>query len=83
MSITLNGQLLLCLLAEGLMHIPGLRVLQANTDGISVYLRRDQEWLLDGVSDRWSKQTGLTLEKAKYKIMAIADVNSYIAEYEE
>ena len=83
MSITLNGQLLLCLLAEGLMHIEGLRVLQANTDGISVYLRRDQEWLLDSVSSRWSEQTGLTLEKAKYRIMAIADVNSYIAEYED
>jgi hypothetical protein len=83
MSITLNGQLLLCMLAEGLMTIPGLRILQANTDGISVYLRRDQEWLLDSLSDHWSKQTGLTLEKNKYRIMAIADVNSYIVEYED
>jgi DNA polymerase elongation subunit (family B) len=83
MSITLNGQLLLCVLAERMMEIDGLRILQANTDGISVYLRRDQEWLLDSVSDHWSKQTGLTLEKSKYRIMAIADVNSYIAEYED
>ena len=82
MIITLNGQLLLCLLAEGLMHIPGLRVLQANTDGISVYLRRDQEWLLDAVSNYWSKQTGLTLEKAVYKAMMVRDVNNYIGVFE-
>jgi len=83
MSITLNGQLLLCLLAERLLAVDGLRILQCNTDGISVHLRRDQEWLLNEVCDQWSEQTGLTLESAKYRIMAIADVNSYIAEYEE
>lgn len=82
MRITLGGQLLLCLLAEGLMKIDKLRVISCNTDGITVYLRRDQEPVLVDMCDRWSKQTGLTLESAKYRIMAIADVNSYIAEYE-
>ena len=37
MSITLNGQLLLCLLAENLMeNVPGLKIIQCNTDGITV-----------------------------------------------
>ena len=83
MRITLNGQLLLCLLAEQLLAIDGLRVLQANTDGTTVRLKRDQEPLLNDIVNRWSKHTGLTLESARYKMMAISDVNSYLAVYED
>ena len=35
MQITINGQLLLCMLAEQLMKIPGLRMVQINTDGLT------------------------------------------------
>ena len=40
MSITLNGQLLLCLLAEQLMEIPGLEMIQVNTDGVTIRVPR-------------------------------------------
>ena len=82
MSITLNGQLLLCLLAEGLMHIDGLRLIQVNTDGLTVRVPRANKWLVDTAAAAWQQRTGLNLEEAIYKTMMIRDVNNYIAQYE-
>lgn len=42
MSITLNGQLLLCVLAENLIKISGLTLIQINTDGVTVRLPRSE-----------------------------------------
>ena len=78
MSITLNGQLLLCLLAEGLMHIPGLRIIQVNTDGLTVRVPRSQKMLVDLARAAWQSRTGLNLEEAVYKAMMVRDVNNYI-----
>ena len=83
MSITLNGQLLLCLLAEGLMTIPGLRIAQINTDGITVRVPRSQRVMVDLVRGAWQERTGLSLEEVVYKAMMIRDVNNYIAVYED
>ena len=83
MSITLNGQLLLCLLAEGLMHIPGLRLIQVNTDGLTVKVPRENKWLVDMARAAWQTRTGLNLEEAIYRRMFIRDVNNYLAQYED
>ena len=83
MTITLNGQLLLCVLAEGLMHIEGLRVLQCNTDGMTVRVPRDKKALVDLARHAWEDRTGLQLEEAIYKSMMIRDVNNYIAVKED
>jgi hypothetical protein len=83
MSITLNGQLLLCLLAEGLMTIPGLQIIQINTDGLTIRVLRSQKILVDLARAAWQERTGLNLEEAVYKSMMIRDVNNYIAVYED
>jgi hypothetical protein len=83
MSITLNGQLLLCLLAEGLMAIPGLQLIQVNTDGLTVKVSRSYKVLVDLARAAWQERTGLNLEEAVYKSMMIRDVNNYIAVYED
>ena len=83
MSITLNGQLLLCLLAEGLMTIPGLQLIQVNTDGLTVRVPRAHKMMVDIVRAAWQSRTGLNLEEAVYKSMMIRDVNNYIAVYED
>jgi hypothetical protein len=82
MSITLNGQLLLCLLAEGLMHIPGLRIIQVNTDGLTVRVPRSHKMLVDLARAAWQERTGLNLEEAVYKAMMVRDVNNYIGVFE-
>lgn len=80
MTITLNGQLLLCLLAERLMKIGSVELIQANTDGVTVLVARDQVTELKTVCAEWEMLTDLTLEFAEYSRMFVRDVNSYIAE---
>lgn len=83
MSITLNGQLLLCLLAERLMTIPELRLIQVNTDGLTVQVPREHKHMIDTIRDGWQRLTGLNLEEAVYKAMMIRDVNNYIGVFED
>jgi len=78
MSITLNGQLLLCLLAEALFEIEGIQLVQINTDGLTVRIPRSEKPRLDFASFMWQEQTGLQLEEAFYKTMFVRDVNNYI-----
>ncbi len=79
MAITLNGQLLLCLLIEKLLLIDGLKLIQVNTDGLSFkYLTKDLK-NVQTVVTAWEAQTSLCLEYNEYKKMFIRDVNSYIA----
>ena len=82
MSITLNGQLLLCKLAESLMGVDGLQIVQVNTDGLTVRVPRANKYSVDLVRTLWEEMTGLQLEEAIYKSMMIRDVNNYIAQYE-
>ena len=83
MAITINGQLLLCLLAEKLMRIDGLEMIQANTDGVTIRIDRDRIPEMEKVCKEWEAITKLELESARYRRMFIRDVNSYIAEYED
>lgn len=81
MAITINGQLLLCVLAEHLMKIPGLSMVQINTDGLTVRCPRAYRAQYDAICDWWQQWTCLQLEVVEYRRMFIRDVNSYIAEY--
>ena len=83
MTITLNGQLLLCKLAEYLLWIDGLQLIQVNTDGLTVKVPRKNKWEVDETVTKWQTLTGLQLEEAIYKSMMIRDVNNYIAQYED
>jgi hypothetical protein len=82
MSITINGQLLLCMLVEQMLKIPGLQMIQCNTDGITYLCPREYLDHSRQVCRWWEELTQLELEEALYSRMFIRDVNSYIAEYE-
>jgi hypothetical protein len=82
MKITINGQLSLCMLAEQLMRIEGLEVIQCNTDGITVSCPKDQIENYHKVCNWWQKVTQLELEFNNYSKMCIRDCNNYIAVYE-
>ena len=79
MTITINGQLMLCMLAEQVMKIPGLEMIQINTDGITMRLPRDEMPWLKSVMRDWENLTNLDLEQVEYSKMAIRDVNNYSA----
>ena len=80
MAITLNGQLLLSMLAESMMqYVPGLKMLQINTDGMSIIMPRASRDIYDSVCKAWEAYTLLDLEYVDYKSIWIRDVNNYVA----
>jgi len=83
MTITINGQLLLCMLVEQLIKVPGLKIIQANTDGITYLCPREYLEHCRAVCKWWETFTKLTLEETLYKRMFIRDVNSYLSEKED
>lgn len=78
MSITVNGQLLLCMLCEKLLTVPDLEMINVNTDGVGFKYPRMYRWYVDHVCDQWQKLTGLGLETDEYSMFFQRDVNSYI-----
>jgi len=78
MTITINGQLLLCILAERLAAIPSLELIQVNTDGVEYIVDRDRVAECDAVSAEWERLTGLELESDDYQRFHQANVNNYL-----
>jgi len=80
---TLNGQLMLCMLWEQLRKIPGTKLIQVNTDGITIKIKKTvgAKRQVKSVCKAWEKLTRLQLESAVYTRMWIRDGNNYIAEY--
>lgn len=82
-KVTINGQLFLVKLLEMLSEIPDCKVIQANTDGITVYINREQVNLFKETYKLWEKEFGKTLEEVDYEQMWIRDVNNYFAKTKE
>ena len=80
MKVTLTGQLSIAMLADRLVMIPDIQIIQCNTDGITAYLPRRHKAQFDSICRWWEELTKLTLEEVEYSRMFVADVNSYIAE---
>lgn len=81
LSTTLNGQLLILMLAERLCDtIPSLKMIQANTDGLTVMFDKTDEPLYYNVCRRWEKYTRLELEYKDYNKFIVRDVNNYTAQ---
>ena len=81
MKITLNGQLSLLMLADRLLQIEGLKLVQLNTDGLTVAMLRETEDQYNEICKQWQKDVGLDLEFVDYSKMYIRDVNNYYAVY--
>ncbi|AFC22681.1 putative DNA polymerase [Vibrio phage vB_VchM-138] len=82
MQTTINGQLLLCMLVEQLIKVPGLTMIQCNTDGVTYRCPRHYIDHTRNLCRWWEQLTGLVLEESLYSRMAINNVNNYIAVYE-
>ena len=78
MQIRINGQLLLLMLAEKLTQI-GCRIIQANTDGLFVLLKKDVYSKVNSICREWEQLTKLTLEEDRFKAMYQYAINDYFA----
>lgn len=89
-TTTVNGQLMLGMLCEMMTKLNNevsdsdiVQIIQINTDGITIKLKRGYEDKCFSIAKQWEKITGLELESAKYINMWVKDNNNYIAEYED
>lgn len=80
LAITINGQLLILSLAERLLSVPTLELVQLNTDGVTVTYPRELAGQVRAIFDEWSAATRMPLETKIYSRMWVRDVNNYIAE---
>lgn len=77
MQIRINGQLLLLMLAEKLSEI-GCRIVQANTDGLFILLKKDVYTQLYNICREWEQLTKLVLEEKRFESMYQLAINDYI-----
>ena len=78
MKVRINGQLLLLMLAEKLTQI-GCRIVQANTDGLFIIVKKDRIQEYKQICKDWEQLTKLTLEEDRFEAMYQYAINDYIA----
>lgn len=76
-NVCVGGQLLLLDLIERLENY--CDIIQSNTDGILIKLRRYEDYeLIDDVCWEWEERTGMRLEFDEYRRIYQKDVNNYL-----
>lgn len=78
MKVRCGGQLILmCLMEECILN--DIDVLSANTDGIEVYMRRDQVDLYNSLVKKVEEKFNVQFESEGYKKIIYSSVNDYLA----
>lgn len=81
LKITINGQLMLLMQAEDLLTVPGLELIQINTDGLTVRLPAENLAYARAIVSAWSVKTKMPVEEKQYRRMFVRDVNNYVGEF--
>lgn len=76
LAITINGQLMLSMLCEALM-LENIELIDVNTDGIYVNLRKDQREKFDEILTWWQELTQMPLEESKFESMYFLTTADY------
>jgi hypothetical protein len=78
MQMNLTCQLSILMLVE-MLHCNGFKIVSANTDGVTIWHRRDEQEKLDYWIKYWEQLTGFDTEETEYKSYHGRDVNAYFA----
>jgi hypothetical protein len=78
MFTTITGELSLMMLIEK-YEMNGIQVISANTDGVTVKVRKDLIPKMHEINEWWSELTQYVLERTDYKKIIFSTVNDYIA----
>lgn len=78
-EVCINGQLMLLQLIEDL---EGFELIQSNTDGLIYKINKDDFDTLDSIVKAWEKRSKMQMEYDVTSFMVQADVNNYIAVFE-
>lgn len=82
LSIRINGQLLLLMLAEELIS-KNCRIIQINTDGILYLCKKKDYEDIKKVYDEWQTLTGLIIEEERFKAFYQLAINDYFGILED
>jgi hypothetical protein len=78
MFTTLTGELSLLMLIEK-YELNGINVISANTDGVTIRIKKSLIDKMHEINAWWSALTSYELERADYKKIIFSTVNDYIA----
>lgn len=76
LQTTINGQLMILMLAEEL-ELVGIPVFYYNTDGITVECLENKIPLLNNIWHNWESKLNMSLERDDFEICNIRDVNNF------
>lgn len=79
MTITIGGQLSLCMLMGALIDHCDAEIIMCNTDGFEFCVDVDKVEKANNLVARWEKLTGLEMEGDVYDVMYTRDVNNYVS----
>ena len=78
LSVTMHGQIFLLKWVE-MLHEANIKIISANTDGITVWLADSDKEKYYKIADEWMELTNLNLEFESFQKMALRNVNNYTA----
>ena len=78
MFTTLTGELSLIMLIEA-YELAGIRVISANTDGVTIKIHKSLLDKMHEINEWWSNLKGYELERTDYSKIIFSTVNDYIA----
>lgn len=79
-AITVNGQLMLAMLCEKLWK-QNITIIDANTDGIYVYLHKSKKEIFAKILKWWQEVTKMVLEEQKFEAMFFLTTADYFGTY--
>jgi len=78
MFTTITGELSLLMLIEQ-YELRGIHVISANTDGVTIMVKKEQLELMKAVNEWWMNITKYELERTDYQKIIFSTVNDYLA----
>ena len=72
------GQIFLSSLSNKVYHIDGTKIIQTNTDGIAIYIKRALLNELYAAMEEWTRVSGIILELDEIEKVWQKDVNNYL-----
>lgn len=78
MFTTITGELSLMMLIEQ-YELSGIRVISANTDGVTIMVKKTHLDVMNTINQWWMNLTGYELERIDYQKIVFSTVNDYIA----
>lgn len=80
LQICVNGQLMLAMLIEKLFK-EGVQLIDANTDGIYVYLHRSKREIFNKIIKEWEEVTRMKMEETVFIKMWFQNTSDYFGTY--